>query len=293
MNLKPFLWLSPLLLTSAWLVLAAPAILAQASASSQSPPTSAPSAPAKPLTYDVVSIKQNKSDSGGGLGRSTPDGDTNINTLLAYQIAPTYGVEPDDIYGLPDWARNNRYDIQTKVAPEDIAAYRKLNHADRERMMQAVFEDRLKLKTHLDSKEVPMYQLVIAKGGPKLHEAKPGDTYTNGLRLPDGTLMGGTGAFMGRGSYTGQQVTIRSLLNSLKGATGRPVLDKTGLIGKYDISLHWTPDPGPTSPDSAPADDTGPTIFGALEDQLGLKLEPTKGTIPTLIIDHIEQPSEN
>jgi uncharacterized protein (TIGR03435 family) len=277
------------------MAVAASIMLAQAPSAPQSPPPAAPTAttPAPPLTYDAVSIKQNKTGTGGSSGHSTPDGDTNLNTLLAFQIAPAYGVEPDDIYGLPDWARNNHYDIQTKVAAEDIPAYRKLHHAERERMMQAVFEDRLKLKAHLGSKEVPMYQLVIAKGGPKLHEAKPGDTYADGIKLPDGTPIGGSGAFMGRGSHTGQQVTIGSLLNSIKGAAGRPVLDKTGLTGKYDITLRWAPDPGPSSPDSAPPDDTLPTIFGALEDQLGLKLEPTKGVIPTLIIDHIEPPSDN
>jgi uncharacterized protein (TIGR03435 family) len=256
-------------------------------------PTAPAATPTKPLAFDVVSIKQNKSDGGGGLGRATPDGDTNINSLLAYQIGPAYGVEPDNIYGLPDWAKNNRYDIQTKVAAEDIEAYRKLNRAEHRRMMQAVFEDRLKLKAHLGSKEVPMYELVIAKGGPKLHEAKPGDTYADGIKAPDGTPIGGAGAFMSRGSYTGQQVTVPVLLNWLKGATGRPVVDKTGLTGKYDIALRWTPDLGPSSPDSAPPEDTGPSIFKALEEQLGLKLEPTKGTIPTLIIDHIEPPTEN
>src|ERR1035441_8312110 len=81
--------------------------------------------PTHPLTFDVVSIKQNKSVGGGGSGRTTPDGDTIINSLLAYQIGPAYGVDPDNIYGLPDWAKNNRYDIQTKVAAEDIEAYRK------------------------------------------------------------------------------------------------------------------------------------------------------------------------
>ena len=86
-----------------------PLTLAQSAA-----PTASAATPAKPLSFDVVSIKQNKSDTGGGSGRSTPDGDTNINTLLAYQIAAAYGVEPDDVYGLPDWAKNNRYDIQTK-----------------------------------------------------------------------------------------------------------------------------------------------------------------------------------
>jgi uncharacterized protein (TIGR03435 family) len=248
---------------------------------------------AKPIEFDVVSIKQNKTDSGGGSGRTTPDGDTNINTLLAYQIGPVYGVEYDNIYGLPDWAQNNRYDIQTKVAAEDIEAYRKLHSAERHRMMQAVFEDRLKLKVHFGTKEVPMYQLVIAKGSPKLHESKPGDTYANGIKAPDGTPIGGAGAMMGRGLYTGQQVTVSALLNWLKGVTGRPVVDKTGLTGKYDISLHWAPDPGPTSPDSASPDDSGPSIFTALEEQLGLKLEPSKGTVATLIIDHIEPPSPN
>jgi uncharacterized protein (TIGR03435 family) len=284
----------PLLLPVAWIALAAPVIFAQATAGPQLAPAPTQTArPAQPLAFDVVSIKQNKSDGGGGLGRSTPDGDVNINSLLAYQIGPAYGVEPDNIYGLPDWAKNNRYDIQTKVAAEDIEAYRKLHRSEHRRMMQAVFEDRLKLKAHLVSKEVPMYQLVIAKGGPKLHEAKPGDTYADGIKAPDGTPIGAAGARMGRGSYTGQQITVSALLNWLKGATGRPVVDKTGLTGKYDITLRWTPDLGPSTPDSAPPDETLPTIFGALEDQLGLKLEPTKGTIPTLIIDHIEPPTEN
>jgi len=288
--------MSRLALAAALIALTAPVGLAQIAPNPAPTPIPAPQSAAsdsKLIAFDVVSIKQNKSDSGGGSGRSTPDGDTNINTLLAFQIGPAYGVEPDNIYGLPDWARNNRYDIQYKVAAEDIETYRKLSRNEHQRMTQAIFEDRLKLKAHISSKEVPMYQLVIAKGGPKLHEAKPGDTYATGIKLPDGTPIGGAGAFMGRGSYTGQQVSITSMLNSLKSATGRPVVDKTGLTGKYDISLRWAPDPGPTSPDSATPDDTVPSIFTALEEQLGIRLEPTKGTIPTLIIDHIEPPSEN
>jgi len=85
------------------LPLAASVALAQTPTTPPSPSTA--TTPARPLAYDVVSIKQNKSDSGGGLGRATPDGDTNINTLLVFQIGPAYGVEPDDIYGLPDWAK--------------------------------------------------------------------------------------------------------------------------------------------------------------------------------------------
>jgi uncharacterized protein (TIGR03435 family) len=218
---------------------------------------------------------------------------TFVNTTLLVQIAPAYGVELDEVYGLPDWAKDNHYDIQYKVAAEDIAGYRKLPRAESQRMTQAVLEDRLKLKVHFGTKEVSMYQLVIAKGDPKLHEAKPGDTYANGLKAPDGTPIAGAGAMMGRGFFTGQQVTISGLLNSLKGATGRDVIDKTGLTGKYDIALHWVADPHPTSPDSATPEDVGPSIFTALQEQLGLRLEPTKGDVKTLIIDHIEPPTPN
>jgi uncharacterized protein (TIGR03435 family) len=292
MNQSKRFCISRIILAASWIALAPPLIHAQPSASSQASPSPSPAPPA-PLTFDAVSIKQNKSQSMGGSGRSTPDGETLVNQSLVGEISFAYGVASDDVIGLPSWVRDNRYDIQYKVAPEDIPAYHKLHGADRLRMRQAVLEDRLKLKAHLGSKEVPMYQLVIAKGGPKLHEAKPGDTYADGLKLPDGTPMAGSGIMAGRGTLVGQQVPVSALLNSLKGATGRPVLDKTGLTGKYDISLHWSPDLGAASPDSAPADDAGLSIYTALEDQLGLKLEPTKGTVPTLIIDHIEPPTEN
>jgi uncharacterized protein (TIGR03435 family) len=279
----------PRLALSALIFLAAPLAMGQVNATSATPAPQAVDKPAKPLTFDVVSIKQNKSGDTSGGARSNPDGDIWVNQSLEGIIGPSYGVEPDDVYGLPDWARFNRYDMQFKVAPEDVPAYRKTHGPAEQRMMQAVLEDRLKLKAHLGSKEVPMYQLVIAKGGPKLHEAKPGDTYANGIKAPDGTPIG---MMMGRGMFVGQSVTVSALLNSLKSATGRPVLDKTGLTGKYDISLHWAPDLGASSPDSAPPDDTVPSIFSAVE-ELGLRFEPTKGTIPTLVIDHIEPPSEN
>ncbi len=246
----------------------------------------------KQITFDVVSIKQNKSDSMGGSARSSPDGVTFVNTTLLFQIAPAYGVEIDEVSGLPDWAKDNHYDIQYKVAAEDIVAYRKLPRAESQRMTQAVLEDRLKLKVHFGTKEVPMYQLVIAKGGPKLHEAKPGDTYANGMKAPDGTPITGSGMRMGRGMLTGQQISVSSILNSLKAATGRDVIDKTGLTGKYDIDLHWTPDSLSAS-ETASTDASGPDIFTALQEQLGLKLEPTKGDVKTLIIDHIEPPTPN
>ena len=248
---------------------------------------------AKIPTFDVVSIRLSKADARGGSARSTVDGDSYVNQSLEGLIGPAYGVEPDQVYGLPGWVKSNRYDMQFKVAEEDLPAYRKLRRAQEMRMLQEVLEDRLKLQAHTGTKEVPMYQLVVAKGGPRLHEARPGDTYPDGLKMPDGTPMGGSGATMGRGYFIGQQTTVAGLLNSLKGATGRNVLDKTGLTGKYDISLHWTPDQLAIADDTAPPDASPLSIFKALEEQLGLKLEPTKGLTKTLHIDHIEPPTEN
>ncbi len=280
------------LLAAAWMVLALPLAFGQATAPTPSTPPQAEDVPAKPLAFDAVSIRLNKSVGQGGWAQSTPDGFTSVNFPLMGQIGPAYGVEPDQVYGLPGWAESNRYDIQAKVAGEDVEAYRKLGREQKQLMLRAVFEDRLKLKVHLGTKEVPMYQMVIARNGPKLHEAKPGDTYPDGLKAADGTPIAGPGYAMRPGQFTSQQIPVSALLNSLKAETGRTVIDKTGLTGKYDITLLWTPDHGRASGDVPPAD-TGPSIFSALEEQLGLKLELTKGSIKTLTIDHIDPPSEN
>jgi uncharacterized protein (TIGR03435 family) len=278
----PFL---ALLLTAS---LAVPDVLAQAN--SASPPPVSVSAS---IAYDVVSIRLNKSNSNDGSARANPDGEIWVNGSLENLIGPAYGVEEDQVYGLPDWVKFNRYDIQVKVAPEDIPAYRKVSRAQGALMMQTVLADRLKLRAHLGSKEVPMYNLVIAKSGPKLHQAKPGDTYADGIKAPDGTPIGGSFVTDGPGMFIGQQVTIDSLLHTLKKATGRQVIDKTGLTSKCDISLRWLPEQGPTPMLNGEPDTSLPSIFSVLEEQLGLKLEPAKGTIKTLIIDHIEPPSEN
>jgi uncharacterized protein (TIGR03435 family) len=289
-----------------WLLFLAAALLPTAAPTAQAqsietrsptvldrPSAAAAEDPAKAIAYDVVSIHLNKSDSPGGSARSNPDGDVMVNQSLEGMIGPAYGVEPDQVYGLPAWVKTNRYDMQFKVAAEDIPAYGKLHGRESMRMLQAVLEDRLKLKAHLGSKEVPMYNLVIAKDGPKLHQAKDGDTYADGIKMPDGTPVGSSWATMGRGMFRGQQVTVGSLVNSLKSATGRQVVDKTGLTGKYDISLRWMPDEGPPPMLNGEPDTSLPSIYTVLEDQLGLKLESTKGPIKTLVIDHIELPSEN
>jgi uncharacterized protein (TIGR03435 family) len=162
--------------------------------------------------------------------------------------------------------------------------------------------DRFKLKIHTETKQLPVYELVAPKGGSKLKEATAGDTYANGIKGLDGVGRGGL-MRVGRGQLTAQAVPITSLANMLSQQLQRTVLDKTGLTGKYDLELNWTPDQGsdpmfkgaegsPQRGDAAP-DSSGPSIFTALQEQLGLKLQSAKGPVETLVIDHVEMPSEN
>jgi uncharacterized protein (TIGR03435 family) len=155
---------------------------------------------------------------------------------------------------------------------------------------------------HTETKTLPVYELMIAKEGSKLKEATPGDTYTNGIKGPDGVAHGGM-MRMGRGEVTGQALPVESLVNMLSRQLQRTVIDKTGLTAKYDFTLQWTEE-GPTPmfkgsdggsqqrADAAP-DATGPSIFTALQEQLGLRLQPAKGPVETLVVDHVEMPSEN
>jgi len=136
-----------------------------------------------------------------------------------------------------------------------------------------------------------------------MKEAKPGDTYPNGMKGPDGQSTGGMMMMTGRGKITGQGIPIEDLVNMLSSQRlGRPIFDKTGLTGNYDLELHWTPDDAPPpmaggaqggSPGSEAASDPGPSLFTALQEQLGLRLDPQKGPVDVVVIDHIEQPTAN
>ena len=157
-------------------------------------------------------------------------------------------------------------------------------------MQQALLADRLKLKAHYETRDMPILALVVAKDGLKMHEAKPGDTYTNGLKRGDGKPFGSVFSIsnsMGIETVTSQGMTLGNLVLNLPGMTGHLVEDKTGLTGVYDFTLHFS------ASDPPPQDSTEPSLYTALEEQLGLKLEPVKGPVQVLVIDHVERPSEN
>jgi uncharacterized protein (TIGR03435 family) len=251
---------------------------------------------AKLPLFEVASIKPSKSGEPGTRLMTSPDGFSASNAPLREVIRLAYQVQEFQMSGAPPWINSERYDIEAKVDSSAVEAFRQLDQEQHRLMLQRLLADRFQLKTHWETKELPIYALVIGKNGPKLHEAKPGDTYPGGIAGPDG--VGRPGLMrMGPGGLTGQGLTMESIARLLSQQLGQTVTDKTGLRGLYDVNLHWTPDNGPLSmmgPDSKPTPDPSePSLFTVIQEQLGLKLESQKGPVEVLVVDHVEKPSPN
>lgn len=244
-------------------------------------PAAQPNAPnAKPLEFDAVSIRPNKTDSNVMLDKTPPDGYAVEHMPLRMVIGAAYGIRWDLISGGPGWIDTNYYDIQAKVAGEDIEAYRKLSKRQRNQMLQAVLADRFKLAARIETKEMNGYELVVAKGGPKLQDSTH-KQQSYGANL---------------GDYHAEAVTMPTLAKLLSQHLQQTVTDKTGLTGKYDFELKWAADRGaraPAADDAIASDPSGPSLFTALEEELGLKLNSVKAPVDTLVIDHVELPSAN
>jgi uncharacterized protein (TIGR03435 family) len=275
-----------LLFSVGWAVLGVPAFAQNVAAD------------AKPLVYDVVSVKQNKSGPGMMRIMNQPERYSMTNVGLKQIIQNAYGLKmPDMISGLPGWADSAAFDIEAKMDAETIAALKAMPKeqadAQRRQMMQAMLADRFKLKVHLETKEIPIYSLVIAKGGFKLKDADPNNTYADGIKGFDGVSHAGM-MTMGHGKLTAQAIQMSNLANNLTIQVHRLVVDNTGLKGKYDFTLQWAPDDMSDGHDDAAAPtDSGPTIYTALQEQLGLRLDSTKGPVDAVVVDHVEMPTEN
>jgi uncharacterized protein (TIGR03435 family) len=211
-------------------------------------------------------------------------------------IRQAYGMMnslDDKFLQVPDWARSDRFDIQAKVDPSDIAELPKLDATQRSLMLQSLLADRFKLVTRHEVREQPVYALVIAKNGLKFTKSKSDDTNPGGIEEGHGNKRPDA-IHMSRGHLTAQSISMSNLEVMLTQITGRTVLDKTGLKGNYDVTLNWAPDDGqPTLLNGVPQEETRPSIFTALQEQLGLKLESQKAPVEVLVIDHVERPSEN
>jgi bla regulator protein blaR1 len=302
---KPDLPGKALLALAALGAIAAPVLFGLASGTRQSVAPQSTNAWNETFSYEVASIKPEKSGSMMFRVLNTPDG-FSATTTVQMLIRVAYGIEDNQISGAPGWVSSEKYVVEAKMDQDTADKLKKLGEAQeepaRQHMLQTLLADRFKLTIHRETKELPLYSLVVAKGGSKLHEAKPDDNYLNGIKGLDGRPVpaGAHLMRMGRGELTVQSVGMDQIAHLFTQQTGRTVVDNTGLKGNYDFTLHWTPDQsapalnGPGGgPDSTTSSESGPSIFTAIQEQLGLKLESQKGPVEILVIDHVEKPSEN
>jgi uncharacterized protein (TIGR03435 family) len=269
-------------------------------------------------SFEVASIKQDHSGTHNRFFRlGDPSRFVTTNMPAKDLIEYAYNVKPFQVSGGPGWIDSEGFDIEAKVEDSLVAELQKLprdQQTDQFRLMlRSLLADRFKLTLSRDTKDLPIFALVVAKGGTKLKEVAPTDPQASPAPAPppppgpgNGPPSPGRGGLMmmmgpgGVATLSANTVPIDNLVAMLARQLDRQVLDQTGLKGVYSFTLKFTSDTGlgggplPPSPDSASSPDTGGTsIFTAIQDQLGLKLESTKGPVETYVIEHIEEPSEN
>jgi uncharacterized protein (TIGR03435 family) len=246
---------------------------------------------AQSATFAVASVKRADPNTQRVAIMTVPGGGMDIvNVSLKQLICAAYHVRPHQLSGGPSWVDSEKYSIQAKPdKPTDMSKIGPGGHESFNKFqmgrLRALLEDRFQLKIEKQSKDAPVYALVVGKNGPKLKVADH-----------ENARMGG-----GRGSLTGFGVTMVMLSQNLGNITGRRVIDKTGLTGRYDLTLEWSPELGGSANplDSngaaveAPSTANGPSLFTALQEQLGLKLESQRGEVEHLVIVRAERPSEN
>jgi uncharacterized protein (TIGR03435 family) len=220
------------------------------------------------VEFEVATIKPAPPQSEGHTStRMSSDTDTGklnyTNVNLKEVIGKAYKVQQYQITG-PDWIETERFDIVAKFAPHSGADQLPL-------MLQALLADRFNLALHRETRELPMYALVVTKNGPKF---KSSETETGISSNSSRTRW-----------HVTAKVTMRGFAEFLSDEAGRPVVDRTGLTGSYDMTLDWAPDDASAANDST----AGPSLFTALQEQLGLKLEATKGPVEMLAIDRAER----
>ena len=243
-------------------------------------------------TFEVATVKP--SNSGGNSTHiSTNDARYSYQNLTLRQIVKTaYGIRSNaQLIGGPDQILESRYDIEAKIDETQSAGMRKMSRQDQRRencfLLQALLGDRFHLKVHFETKELPVYALVVTKGGPKLRVSNA----QQNLNRP-GTSVHSDAQKAEAISYEDLGLTsLTDMLAAQVEAEDRPVINETGLSEKYDWTLHWAPQ-GRAQP-TADTDTGGPALFTALQEQLGLRLKSEKDAIETIVIDHIERPSEN
>ena len=272
---------------------------------------------AAPQSFEAASIKPSAETGNRVMIGISPGGRYTASAVtVKFLIQQAYDVRDYQIQGGPGWLANARYDIVAKAETPE------LNREKIKPLLQSLLAERCNLQVHRETRELPTYTLVVGKSGHKLQKSEiqteelekepapkvgqPGAPGAPAHAADDvsrgGAVGRGSQVRIGRGQVNAQMITISEFTRLLAQVLGRPVTDKTGLNGNFDFKLEWTPDeamrgtapPGEVTPhEGSPAGDSGPSIFTALQEQLGLKLESDNGPVEILVIDRIEKPSAN
>lgn len=265
-------------------------------------------------SFEVATVKPSSRD----LGRSfrmhiwwNDNTYSTENTTLRDLIRTAFNISSTQLSGGPDDLLDSRWDISAKMSEDDYARLQKLPRDERDRiphlMLQGLLADRFGLKFHTQTRELPVFDLVLDKGGAKLHaipDLRPASAAAAGKvsglgvgspAAPASAPSGSTTLRMSpnRASMTTTDGSIVALVATLERQSeldGRTVVDKTGLSGRYSYSLQWSPQRLNASPDP---DADGPSLFTALKEQLGLRLEPSKGPVQIVIVDAVSNPTPN
>ena len=266
-------------------------------------PGSLPSSPAPQATFDAVSIKPDKSGDNRVMLRPEPGGRfLATNATVEMLVNTAYQLKPHQLIGGPSWITSEHFDIEAKA--ESSIPFNQMRP-----MLQAMLADRFKLAVHHETWQVPQYFLVLVnegKLGPKLvahsDDVKCVDVSAGPPPQPrpgEAPPIPCGGFLMSLSHMAARKTTLEALSGTLSNFVDRPVVDRTGLTGLYDVEFDFTPvqtpfSPGPGGPaPAAPDSNAPPLIFTALQEQLGLKLKPETAPGDVLVIDHVEEPSPN
>jgi uncharacterized protein (TIGR03435 family) len=259
--------------------------------------------PTNGIRFDAVSIRPVAENHHGGL-TNPPNGDglilenSTLNDLIRWDFDLGNGWDADRIQGTPKWFTTDNYDIRAKVAASDVAAWQKLNETARRLVFREVLLERFRLACHFADEERPVFNLVVAKSGLKIHQSTSEDLKPFEGKIYLSPQIFGVKVYgLGDSTWGFPEITLKLFAdNFLSRQSGRIVIDKTDLPGTYTFTLRWVgvySDAGKSTDDGSTTAPTAPILYTALQEQLGLKLEPAKSLVPVLVIDHIERPSEN
>jgi uncharacterized protein (TIGR03435 family) len=240
--------------------------------------------------FDVISVKPSKDNA--TRVQFTPDGMHGTSVTTEFLLFEGFGgLSQSQVIGEPSWSTADGFDIEAKVAAVDLPTLARMTFEQRRTMFQQILVDRFKLVAHHETRELPIYELIVGKNGSRLKEDAADD--------PASATSRRKGMMWGRGKVTATDGSLSMLIAPLSRQLGRIIVDKTGLTGRYDFTLEWTPEGAAAPPaggapsGSAAPEQSGPGIFTAVQEQLGLKLRSTKGPVDVIVIDHIEKPLAN